>query len=70
MTALQIAYEERNKEIHQVKQSPMYDEAESSQVNTQLLKVEEKLAEANKQLLAYQAEIQKLNEILAKQVFI
>ena len=49
----------------------MYDDKEeSSHVSSELTQAEEKLAEANKQLSAYEEKIQKLNEALAKQVFI
>ena len=49
----------------------MYDDKqESSHVSSKLSQAEEKLAEANQQLLAYKEEIQKLKEGgLAKQVF-
>ena len=47
----------------------MYDDKEeSSRVSSELAQAEEKLAEANKQLLAYKEEIQELNETLEKQV--
>ena len=67
MAALQTAYEEKDKELSEMKESlsNMYD-GESSQVSAELIEANEKLAEANKQLLAQKEEIQKLN---AKQVF-
>ena len=68
MTALQVAYEAKEKEFSQ-SVSPD-DKEESSRVSSELAKAEEKLAEANKQLLAYKKEIQELNESLAKQVCI
>ena len=66
MTALQVAYEEKEKEICQ-SVSPD-DKEESSRVNSELAQAKEKLAQANKQLLAYEEKIQELNETLAKQV--
>ena len=71
MTALQVAYEEKENKLSW-SVSPVYDDKqESSHVSSEVSQAEEKLAEANQQLLAYKEEIQKLKEGgLAKQVFI
>ena len=67
LATLQTAYEEKDKELIEMKESlsNMHD-GESSQVSAELTEAKEKLAEANKQLLAQKEEIQELN---AKQVF-
>ena len=71
LAALQTAYEEKDKELSEVKESLSNmsdDKGESTQVSAELTEVKEKLAEADKQLLAHKEEIQKLNALLPKQV--